>query len=54
MAKRKSPPPRGEPPTELAPRLRAAVKVVDEALDQLAEAGKPVLRRRTPPKPSRR
>ena len=49
MARRKPTRPPGKPPTELVPRLREAVEVVDEALDRLAREPKPARRRRVRP-----
>ena len=49
MARRKSTRPPGSGPSELVPRLREAVEVLDEALDRLAGKPKPARRRRVRP-----
>ena len=41
MARRELPKRRGKQPTDLVPRLKVAVEVVDEALDRLAGPAKP-------------
>jgi hypothetical protein len=46
MARRKSLKTRSRPAGELVPRLRAAVKVVDEAISKLARTGAHPPRRR--------
>lgn len=40
MARRELPKRSGKQPTDLVPRLKAAVEVVDEALDRLADPAK--------------
>ena len=50
MARRKTPKPPGVAPAELVPRLRAAVEVLDEALERLARTKQPARRRGSRPK----
>ena len=53
MARRNTPKRRGKQPTDLIPRLRAAVDVVDEALGRLADRESVRRARRTPKKTPR-